>query len=74
VQSDGNIKDKGYSYEDREGQAPLLAIFLSADNLQSATATISQLIRTQRILENDLSPAAALYIESDGKRSVVALT
>jgi hypothetical protein len=50
---------------------PLLVIFLTANDLSLAIATIFQFIRHERVLGNDLSSAAALYIEKEGIRSNV---
>lgn len=47
--SNGNIQDNGYDYEDREGQSPLLVLFLGVNDVQSAITTVSQLVRTQRL-------------------------
>ncbi|NHQ85572.1 hypothetical protein HA050_05500 [Iodobacter sp. HSC-16F04] len=72
AQSKGNIDDDGYDYEDQDNQTnPLLIIFLTANDLSLAMATIIQFIRHERVLGNDLSSAAALYIEKKGVRSKV---
>lgn len=72
AQSHANINDNGFDYEDREGDsAPLMAIFLTANDLNSARSTITNFVLHERVLENDLSQAAMLYLEEEGNRSEI---
>lgn len=63
IASLGNVKDAGYEYGEREGNEPLLVIYLEAEDLAAAISTISHPVRDERILDNDLSMGAALYVE-----------
>lgn len=71
--SNGNIQDVGYDYEEREEDttAPLMAIFLIAENISSALEDIFQLLNNEEVLGNRLEQGAALYIEEDGSRTSV---
>lgn len=71
--SEGNIEDNGYDYEEWEGQEPLLAIFLKVKNLEFAVETIRETFWSQRILENDVSKCATLYIENGMERNAIEL-
>lgn len=73
ARSNGNIKDDGYDYEDQEGAGgPLLAIFLSVDDLPAALKTIGQVVGKEEVLENNLAPAAALYVRDGSSRSLIS--
>lgn len=73
--SGGNIKDNGYDYENQENpNSPLLAIFLTTTDLASAIKKISQLLLNEEVLGNQLSSAAALYIEENGSRTPISFT
>jgi hypothetical protein len=72
AQSNGNIHDNGYDYEDNENQSSqLLVIFLIVGDLLSAIATISHIVQHEIVLGNNLSLAATLYIEKEGSRSQI---
>ena len=72
ARSNGNVADNGYDYEDQEDSSgPLLALFLVVDDFPAALALIKQVVLTEVVLENDLAPAAALYIQNGASRTKV---
>lgn len=74
AQSNGNIHDNGYDYEDQENNSdPLLAIFLKVSDLSSAIATISHVVQHELVLGNKLFMAATLYLETEGARVQIPL-
>jgi hypothetical protein len=60
--SKGSIDDNGYDYAP-EGNA--LIIFLETSNLQSALATILEVIKNEKVCENDLSDAVVAVKQDD---------
>ncbi|UUZ54170.1 hypothetical protein LP419_38205 [Massilia sp. H-1] len=75
ARSNGNVKDNGYDYEDQEDSSgPHLAIFLVVNDFSAALALIKQVVLTEVVLENDLAPAAALYIQDGALRKKVPLS
>lgn len=54
AQSDGQLSDDGYDYVGDDSQ-PCLQLYLYADDAVAAIPTVIEVLKTEQILENDLS-------------------
>jgi len=65
--SQGAIKDNGYDYIDTEpGQpGPLMGIWLSCAKAEESWPLVLELFRQEKILGNDLSQSARIYISPE---------
>src|SRR5262249_60174823 len=52
--SSGRLTDDGYDYAG-EGSAPCLLLFLKTDDANSAIPGIIEVLKSERVLENDLA-------------------
>jgi hypothetical protein len=68
-QSGGRMKDDGYDYAS-EGAATLLLLFLSTDDPNASVPVVVEVLRSERVLENDLSDVPVAVEDGDGFRVV----
>src|SRR5947208_1037974 len=54
ARSDGRLSDDGYDYVG-EGLQPCLQLYLHADDAVAAIPSVIEVLKTERVLENDLS-------------------
>ncbi|WP_338845591.1 hypothetical protein V8J88_17885 [Massilia sp. W12] len=72
--SHGNIQGAGFDYEEQEdGAAALLTIFLCVSDLPAALSIISAVLYSETVLENQLAPAAALYLQEGAQLTLLNL-
>lgn len=65
--TEGSLTDDGCDYD---GESHLV-LFFESENLEADVATLVEVINNERILENDLRPAAVVAVERDGAYEVV---
>lgn len=76
--SDGRLTDEGYDYADDANAggggsaAPCLLLFLGAADADADAAlpVVLEILKSERVLENDLSSVAVAVEDSDGFRVV----
>jgi hypothetical protein len=67
--SSGRLTDDGYDYVG-EGFAPFLLLFLRTDDPNAAIPSVIEVLKTERVLENDLSDVP-VAVEDGGHFRVV---
>src|SRR5262245_16134431 len=67
--SSGRLTDDGYDYAG-EGSAPCLLLFLRADDVKAAIPGIIEVLKSERVLGNDLSCVPVAVEDGDQLRVV----
>ena len=62
--SSGRLTDDGYDYVG-EGSAPCLLLFLRTDDAKAAIPGIIEVLKSERVLENDLSSVPVAVEDGD---------
>ena len=66
ARSGGRLTDEGYDYADDDGgAAPCLLLFLGAEDADAALPVVLEILKTERVLDNDLSSVAVAVEEGD---------
>jgi hypothetical protein len=67
--SGGKLADNGYDYA-RDGATPCLLLFLSADDADATLPVVLEVLKSERVLNNDLSEVAVAIEDGHGFRVV----
>jgi hypothetical protein len=67
--SGGKLADNGYDYA-ADGAAPCLLLFLSADDPDAALPVVLEVLKFERVLDNDLSDVPVAIEDGNGFRVV----
>jgi len=62
ARSDGTVRDDGYDYDDDD----VMTIFLDVDDAGAALSLVRSVLRSERVLGNDLSAIARVSIRAKG--------
>ncbi len=70
--SNGKIRDDGYDYLDDTSNS--IGIYLQTESAQEHYPMIVQLFREEKIMENDLSLSAEIYISENANEDIANCT